>query len=178
MEQTYRQTLWNSEPNHSVEEKTTRNSVPKHSPRTLVPSFGIDSTVDLGMPRNEHFLPRNNGNRSESIPRIFFGTKFSCQPYLQEDMADEINNLLGRYLFTIFLSFSSQIWPIFWRWPILDLRKHPFLHIHAVHRLSWTLLAHLCYRYCKTVLQLRALNIFRRWLFSQNRKLFISIYPI
>ncbi len=33
------------------------------------------------MPRNEHFLPRNNGNRSESIPRNFFGTKFRSQPY-------------------------------------------------------------------------------------------------
>jgi hypothetical protein len=31
------------------------------------------------MPRNEHFLPRNNGNRSESIPRNFFGTKLRSQ---------------------------------------------------------------------------------------------------
>jgi hypothetical protein len=34
--------------------------------------FGIDFSVDLRMPRNEHFLPRNNRNRSESIPRSFF----------------------------------------------------------------------------------------------------------
>jgi hypothetical protein len=34
------------------------------------------------MPRNECFLPRNNGNHSESIPRNFFGTKFRSQPYL------------------------------------------------------------------------------------------------
>jgi hypothetical protein len=33
--------------------------------------------------------------------RNFFGTKFRCQPYLQEEMADEINNLLARYLFTV-----------------------------------------------------------------------------
>jgi hypothetical protein len=33
------------------------------------------------MPQNEHFLPRNNGNRSESIPRNFCGTKFRSQPY-------------------------------------------------------------------------------------------------
>ncbi len=46
-----------------------------------VPSFGIDSSVNLGMPRNEHFFPRNNGNHFESIPRNFFGTKFRCQPY-------------------------------------------------------------------------------------------------
>jgi hypothetical protein len=46
-------------------------------------SFGIDSSVILGMPRNEHFLPRNTGNCVESIPRNFFGTKFSCQPYFQ-----------------------------------------------------------------------------------------------
>ncbi len=32
-------------------------------------------------PRNEHFLLRNNGNHSESIPRNCFGTKFLCQPY-------------------------------------------------------------------------------------------------
>ncbi len=46
----------------------------------FVPSFGIGSSVELGMPRNEHFLPRNNGTRSESIPRNFFGTKFRSQP--------------------------------------------------------------------------------------------------
>ncbi len=51
-------------------------------PRNSVPSFGIGSSAELGMPRNEHFLPRNNGNRSESIPRNFFGTKFRSQPYL------------------------------------------------------------------------------------------------
>jgi hypothetical protein len=43
----------------------------------------MGSSAELGMPRNEHFLPRNNGNRSESIPRNFFGTKFRSQPYLQ-----------------------------------------------------------------------------------------------
>ncbi len=41
----------------------SRNSVPFRS----VPS----SSAELGMPRNGHFLPRNNGNRSESIPRNF-----------------------------------------------------------------------------------------------------------
>ena len=46
-----------------------------------VPSFGIGSSAELGMPRNECFLPRNNGNHSESIPRNFFGTKFRSQPY-------------------------------------------------------------------------------------------------
>ncbi len=35
------------------------------------------------MLRNDPFLPRNNGNHSESIPRNFFGTKFRSQPYLQ-----------------------------------------------------------------------------------------------
>ncbi len=54
----------------------SRNSVPFCS----VPSFGIGSSAELGMPRNEHFLPRNNGNHSESIPRNFFGTKFRSQP--------------------------------------------------------------------------------------------------
>jgi hypothetical protein len=41
-----------------------------------VPSFGIDSSANLGMPGNGHFLPRDNGNHSEFIPRNFFGTKF------------------------------------------------------------------------------------------------------
>jgi hypothetical protein len=35
------------------------------------PSFGIVSSVELGMPRNGVILPRNNGNRSESIPLNF-----------------------------------------------------------------------------------------------------------
>ncbi len=47
-----------------------------------VPSFGIGSSAELEMLRNEHFLPRNNGNHSESILRNFFGTKFHSQPYL------------------------------------------------------------------------------------------------
>ena len=46
------------------------------------PSFGMGSSAELGMPRKEHFLPRNSGNRSESIPRNFFGTKFRSQPYV------------------------------------------------------------------------------------------------
>jgi hypothetical protein len=47
-------------------------------PFPSVPSLGIDSSVSLGTPRNKHFLPRNNGHHSESIPRNFFGTKFRC----------------------------------------------------------------------------------------------------
>jgi hypothetical protein len=43
----------------------SRNSVPFHS----VTSFGNGSSAELRMPPNEHFLPRNNGNRSWSIPR-------------------------------------------------------------------------------------------------------------
>ncbi len=34
-----------------------------------VPSFGIDSSANLGMPRNEQFLPRNNENLSEEFFR-------------------------------------------------------------------------------------------------------------
>ncbi len=48
------------------------------------PDPDLHQSVNLGMPRNEHFLPRNNGSHSESIPRNLFGTKFRCQPY-QED---------------------------------------------------------------------------------------------
>jgi hypothetical protein len=53
-----------------------RNSIPFRS----IPSFENGSSAELEMPRNEHFLPQNNGNRSESIPRNFFGTKFRSQP--------------------------------------------------------------------------------------------------
>jgi hypothetical protein len=90
-------------PYHSVEEKPTQNKTRQPniskivSERTTlmyrqiillsnfaavsaefrsVPSFGIGSSAELGMPRNESFLPRNNGSCSESIPRNFFGTKF------------------------------------------------------------------------------------------------------
>ena len=93
----------NSVMNHSAEETTTRNSVPKHvsdenslsilldgagffvkliffMPFPSVPSFGIESSLNLGMPPNEHFLSRNNGSCSESILRNFFGTKFRFQP--------------------------------------------------------------------------------------------------
>jgi hypothetical protein len=49
-------------------------------PFPSVLSFGIGSSVNFGMPQNEHFLPRNNESCSESIPRNFFGTKFRCQP--------------------------------------------------------------------------------------------------
>jgi hypothetical protein len=73
-------------------EANSRNSVPKHVSNknmlsstlfisfSSVPSLGIDSSVSLGIHRNEHFLPLNNGSHSESIPRNFFGTKFCCQP--------------------------------------------------------------------------------------------------
>ncbi len=46
-----------------------------------VPNFEIDSSVKR-MPRNDHFLPRNNGNHFESVLRNFFGTKFRCQPLM------------------------------------------------------------------------------------------------
>jgi hypothetical protein len=39
-------------------------------------SFGHGNSVKLGMPRNEHFLPWNNGYCSESILRNFFRMKF------------------------------------------------------------------------------------------------------
>jgi hypothetical protein len=44
-----------------------------------VPCFGINFSVNFGMPRSEHFLPQKNGGCSESIPQNFFGTKFHCQ---------------------------------------------------------------------------------------------------
>jgi hypothetical protein len=45
-------------------------------PFRSVSSFGNGFSTELGMPQNEHFLPRNNGNRSDSVPWNFFGTKF------------------------------------------------------------------------------------------------------
>ncbi len=60
------------------------------------------SSVNLGMPRNEHFLPWNKENCSESIPRNFFGTKFRCQPYLPPPSRTEtLDNLrtFSKYVF-------------------------------------------------------------------------------
>jgi hypothetical protein len=51
-------------------------------PFCFVPSYGMNSSEILGITRNEHFIPRNNENRSESIPQNFFGTKFRWQPYV------------------------------------------------------------------------------------------------
>jgi hypothetical protein len=95
----------NSVPNHSAEEKTTWNSVSWNKNRSKLSKFRsaavseenilfagagffvklfffmpFPSVLSLGMPWNEHFLQRNNGNHSESIPQNFFGTKFHCQP--------------------------------------------------------------------------------------------------
>jgi hypothetical protein len=39
-------------------------------------SYKMDSSEILGITQNQHFIPRNDKNRSESIPRKFFGTKF------------------------------------------------------------------------------------------------------
>jgi hypothetical protein len=54
----------------------SRNSVPFH----FVLSYGIGSSEILGITRNEHFIPWNNKNCSESILLNFFGTKFRWQP--------------------------------------------------------------------------------------------------
>jgi hypothetical protein len=101
---------WNSVPNSSTEEKNARNYIRKHvSDKNMlsilfagagffvkliffitfssISILGIDSSVNLGMLRNEHFLPRNNGSHSDSIPRNLFGTKFRCQPYHRVHMA-------------------------------------------------------------------------------------------
>jgi hypothetical protein len=99
---------WNFVPKHFAKKKTTRNFSKTRQPKIskivsekttfevqrnhLVkqiffayirsfPCCGTDSSVDLGMPRNEHFLPQNKGSRSESILEKFFGTKFRYQPY-------------------------------------------------------------------------------------------------
>ncbi len=83
-------------------EENSRNSIPKHisdngmqsillagvgffvklifMPFSSVPSLGMDSSVNHGMPRNEHFFPRNNESHSEFISWNFSGTKFRCQP--------------------------------------------------------------------------------------------------
>ena len=69
---------------HYIKYKSMSNEFFPGIPFRSVPSFGIGSSAEVGMPRNECFLSRNNGNRSESIPRNFFGTKFRSQPYLFE----------------------------------------------------------------------------------------------
>jgi hypothetical protein len=55
-------------------------------PFSYIPSLGIDSSVNFGMPRNKHFLPRNNGSHSESVMWNFFGMKFRCQPYIRQSI--------------------------------------------------------------------------------------------
>jgi hypothetical protein len=87
----------NSVPNHFAEEKTTQNKMwqlkisNRYGQIILLNYFGCfvkeifsrNSVppcselrnwlfLELGMPRNEHFHPPNNGNRSEFIPRNFF----------------------------------------------------------------------------------------------------------
>ncbi len=37
--------------------------------------------LDTRNDTDEHFIPRNNKNRSEAIPRNFIGTKFRWQPF-------------------------------------------------------------------------------------------------
>jgi hypothetical protein len=51
-------------------------------PRNLfrsVPNLGIGYSETHGIPRNEHFFPWNNENRSELIPGNFYGTEFRWQ---------------------------------------------------------------------------------------------------
>jgi hypothetical protein len=57
--------------NNSPSMSTVRIIFFRIIPLRSVPSFGICSSAELGMPRNEYFVPRNNGIRSESIPRNF-----------------------------------------------------------------------------------------------------------
>jgi hypothetical protein len=40
-------------------------------PFLSVPNLGIDSSVNFGMPRNEHFLPRNNGSHQVSSAEFY-----------------------------------------------------------------------------------------------------------
>ncbi len=48
-------------------EANCRNSVSFCS----IPSFGMGSSEELGLPRNEHFLPRNNGNDTSLFRGMF-----------------------------------------------------------------------------------------------------------
>jgi hypothetical protein len=45
-------------------------------PFSFVPRYVMESSEILRITWNEHFIPQNNDNHSESIPRNFFGTKF------------------------------------------------------------------------------------------------------
>ncbi len=57
-------------------EANSRDSVPKHVSAKNMSLFWLLKqdffSVNLGMPRNEQFLPRNNVSHSESIPQNFF----------------------------------------------------------------------------------------------------------
>ena len=82
----------------------------------FVPSLGIDSSVNHGMPRNEPFLPWNNGTHSETIPLNFFGTKFRCQLYTCTLDILSWASILGSSFSLILFPFFS---PIFFSCPSL-----------------------------------------------------------
>ncbi len=81
-------------------------------PFRSVPSFGISSSAEVGMPRNEHFLPRNNGNRSEPIPRNFFGTKFRSQPYLEGVYWPKLLSLCTGFLLQLLFGTIRNLDPV------------------------------------------------------------------
>ncbi len=77
----------------------------------------------------EHFLLRNNGNHSESIPRIFFRTKFCCQTYstMNSVYSSFSHDLSPPFLFphfSVLISFSSSL-SLFAL--LLSLSPYPFL---------------------------------------------------
>ncbi len=80
-------------------------------------SFGIGSSAELSMPRNEHFLPRNNGNRS--------------QPYAEDDLGSRVFWGFGRIVSEIdsrLCQYKENTANYSWR--ILHLRLF-FSHAHS-----------------------------------------------
>jgi hypothetical protein len=68
-----------------------------------VPSLGIDSSINLGITRNAHFLPRNNRSHSESYSAEFFQNEIplpTLGPYLlsftQRHNAENLKKIFPR----------------------------------------------------------------------------------
>ncbi len=150
-------------------------------PFPSVPRLGIDSSVNRVMPRNEHFLPRNNGNYSESIPRIFSEQNSVANPMINQLVSKTISlatdvtvnsywrkllanpaqiSAAARKQSTLYVhslatfEFSDQI---FGQWPTLRKNPKPLPtpFSQLLHTFPWLWDIHLCVlpgvRYVNTI---------------------------
>jgi hypothetical protein len=79
-----------------------------------VSSFGIESSVDLGIPRNEHFLPRNKGNRGtflNEIPLSILVFALHCVKFRQGNKRcrHHLSMLICSVTFSAWLKLQKQV---------------------------------------------------------------------